>query len=76
MTDSFNFKFSQDEFDDLIYAAREANIRFSRLRKCVKRGDEDVSHWTVEECDKKIQHYKSLESNLISKFRQAFDTDW
>ena len=76
MTDSFNFKFSQDEFDDLIYAAREANIRFSRLRKCVKRGDEDVRHWTVEECDKKIEHYKNLESNLISKFRQAFDTDW
>ena len=76
MTNSFNFKFSQDEFDDLIYAAREATIRFNRLRKCVKRGDEDVSHWTVEECDKKIEHYKNLESNLISKFRQAFDTDW
>ena len=73
---SYNIKFTSDEMDDLIYATREAQIRFSRLRKCINRGDEDVSHWSIEECEAKMEHYKRLESNLHNKYRETFGTDW
>ena len=71
-----NFKFTPDEMDDIIYAARDVQIRFSRLRKCVKRGDEDVQHWSESECDRKIDHYKNLETKLIAKYWEAFGNDW
>ena len=76
MTDN-NFKFSADEMDDIIYAAREARIRFSRLRKCVRRGDKDVvEQWTEESCNTNIEKYKNLEESLVAKFEDTFGREW
>ena len=65
-------KFRRDELYDLIYAAREAHIRFKRLRKCVRRGDEDVSHWSEDECTDHAKRLTSLEKFLIEKYEDEF----
>ena len=61
---------------DLIYAAREAQIRFKRLRKCVRRGDEDTGHWTEDECNEKTEHYRSIEMDLRQKWQDAYGEAW
>ena len=68
--------FGKDEFYDLIYAAREAEIRFKRLRKCVRRGDEDCTHWNEESINDEIAHFKSMEAWLKNKYREAFGEYW
>ena len=66
----------RDELYDLVYAAREAEIRFKRLRKCVRRGDDDVSHWSEEECNEKIAHYKAMEKWLADIYEESFGENW
>ncbi len=57
---------TDDQYDSVCYAAREAQIRFKRLRTQVLAEVPELAHWTVEQLDKKIQHYKELEKFLIS----------
>ena len=64
--------FQRDELYDVIYAAREAQIRFKRLRKSVRRGDEDTTHWSEDECNEHIKQFASLEKFLIDKYQKVF----
>ena len=76
--------FTRAEFYDVIYAAREAEIRFKRLR--TKTREESSSHLTeeeanrnqyvIEECNEKIAHYKSMETWLKNKYRDAYGEYW
>ena len=53
-----------NEWDELVYCAREARIRFRRLRSEVLAGR--VTHWTVEECDARIEQYTKLEEKIFN----------
>ena len=53
-----------NEWDELVYCAREARIRFRRLRSEVLAGR--VTHWTVEECDACIEQYTKLEEKIFN----------
>ena len=75
-TPTAQFEFSAEEFDELCYAAREAEIRWTRLRKAVRRGDSDVGHHTEESCNEKIAFYKKMEADLRDRFDAAFGTDY
>ena len=56
---------NHDDWSDLFYAAREAEIRFRRLRTRLYQGEEgEICHWTIEECDEKIRHYRVLQNKL------------
>ena len=55
---------SWEEFDELYYACREAEIRFKRLRTQVKKGENLL--WTEEECDAKIAQYRRLQDKVAS----------
>ena len=58
--------FTEDQYDSICYAAREAQIRFKRLRTQVLAEVPELAHWTVEQLDQKIKHYKELEDFLMS----------
>lgn len=68
--------FSREEFNDMIYAARDAGIRFKRARTEFNKGNESYSQWTLEDLDERIQHYKRLELRLASQYEQAFGDVW
>ena len=58
--------FTEDQYDSVCYAAREAQIRFQRLRTQVLAEVPELAHWTIEQLDQKIDHYKKLEDFLLS----------
>ena len=72
--------FSKDEFYDLVYAAREAEIRFKRLRTKTYAEkdtmDAETYDYRVEECNESIAHFKSMEKWLKDKYREAFGEYW
>ncbi len=70
------FEFSEDEMSDLIYAAREASIRYKRARTFYREGHEDYSHWDEETLSDKISHYKGIEVNLRRLYGLAFGVLW
>ncbi len=71
-----NLPLTQGDFSDIIYAAREAQIRFMRLRTQVRAQDPSVHHWTEEECDDKIAHYLNLEAELARSYKTLTGNDW
>lgn len=75
-SDKYSFEFTKDEFNNLIYAAREAQIRFKRLRKAVDRGDADVSHWTRDECNVNIQKWRNVEQALVRQYEAVVKDAW
>ena len=72
--------FGKDEFYDLVYAAREAEIRFKRLRtKTYAEKDEmdpEDYDYKIEECNESIAHFKSMEAWLKNKYRKSFGETW
>ena len=58
--------FTEDQYDSVCYAAREAQIRFKRLRTQVLADVPEMAHWTIEKVDEKIEHYKQIEDFLRS----------
>jgi hypothetical protein len=58
--------FTEDQYDSVCYAAREAQIRFSRLRTQILADVPEMAHWTIEKVDEKIEHYKEIEDFLRS----------
>ena len=54
---------NHDDWSDLFYAAREAEIRFKRLRTRLYEGEEMLV-WTEEDCNEKITHYRVLQNKL------------
>ena len=71
--------FTRSEFYDLVYAARNAQIRFKRLRKERRENDtlsaEEKEYWE-NDCNFEISHYKSMESWLCDKYRKAYGEEW
>ena len=70
------FEFSKDEMNDLIYAAREAEIRFKRARTEYRAGNPSYSQWHPEDLEYNIKHYKGMEQMLKDKYREAFGEYW
>ena len=52
------------EWDELVYAAREAQIRFQRLRGQLKRGEEVNTGHDEDYCTEMMQKYSELEQKL------------
>ena len=67
--------FTKEEVDDLIYAAREATIRFKRARTEFRKGNEEYAHWDEEVLREKIMHYANLEATLKAKY-EAYYGEW
>ena len=74
--------FSKDEFYDLVYAAREAEIRFKRLRtktygeQARDEIDDETFQYRVDECNESIAHFKSMEAWLKNKYHESFGEHW
>ena len=72
--------FTQAEFYDLVYAAREAEIRFKRLRTKTWAEAEswhpDAVEARVADCNENIAHYKAMEKWLKEKYRDTFGEEW
>ena len=72
--------FSKSEFYDLIYAARDAHIRYKRLRTQVRenasQADPDYVSWKIDDCTEAIEHYNAMEDWLRKKYREAFGVYW
>ncbi len=68
--------YNKEEYDLLVYAAREAQIRFKRLRKRILRDDFDVSHWDIDEVNEQINHWKTQETKLTNKFQELTGESW
>ena len=75
MTDSISTTFTLDEFDALIYSSREAQIRFKKLKSEIRAGSYEGGY-SIEECDKKIQHYKDMEKNLADRWKESTGKEW
>ena len=69
-------EFSKEEFSDIIYAARDACIRFKRARTEFHRGNESYSQWNLEDLNERIQHYKKMELRLARQYEQTFGEVW
>ena len=67
--------FNQDEYYDLIYAAREATIRFKRARTEFRKGNEAYSQWDEETLEERITHYTSLEDRLNKIWSDGADSE-
>ena len=65
-----------EEFDDLIYAAREATIRFKRARTEFHKGNEAYSQWNVEDLNEKIEYYANIERRLVTQWNEATGMIW
>ena len=70
------FEFTRDEMNDMIYAAREARIRFKRARTLFREGHESYSQWDEETLNESIAHYTNLEMMLREKHEVAFGDVW
>ena len=70
------FEFSQDEMNDLIYAAREATIRFKRARTEFRSGNQVYSQWSEEDLAERVAHYSKLEEKLVAQYESAFGEAW
>ena len=55
---------NEQEFNDLFYAAREAQIRFKRLRTRIYNGEHDTGIWCADDCNERIAVYKALEEKI------------
>lgn len=69
--------FTQSEFYDVIYAAREAQIRFKRLRTQLRNEPlNEYNEWKIDDCTDSINHYKSMEQWLKNKYHLAYNEHW
>ncbi len=75
-----SISFTKSEFYDLVYAAREAEIRFARLRTKTRNEKDEMDaedyDYKIEECNASIDHYKSMEMWLRNKYREVFNEEW
>ena len=76
MTKTAAIEFTQDEFDDLIYAAREAHIRFKRARTEMNRGNPHYQMFDIDSLNADIAHYTAVENSLREKYAAAFGETW
>ena len=65
-----------DEFDELVYAARDAGIRFKRMRTMWLKDETLYAHWNLEELDEKISHYERLEKQLTDLYYLQTTESW
>ena len=70
------FEFSQAEMNDLIYAAREAAIRFKRARTEFRSGNKVYSQWNEKDLAERVAHYSKLEEKLVAQYESAFGEAW
>ena len=70
------FEFSKEEFDELVYAAREATIRFKRARTEFRKGNPAYLNWGIDELNERIIHYSNLEEKLKGKYQAEFGEVW
>ena len=62
---------SDEDLDDIIYACREAQIRFQRAKTELNHNNERYLHWNKDYLNEKICHFADLEGRMISKFEHA-----
>ena len=72
--------FSQAEMYDMVYAAREAEIRFKRLRTKTRAekdsmDPEDYSY-RITDCNENIAHYRRMERMLKVRYEDTFGEAW
>ena len=72
--------FNKAEFYDLVYSAREAEIRYKRLRTKIRNEKDEMDPESydvrIEDCNESIAHFKSMEVWLRGKYREAFNEEW
>ena len=68
--------FSPEEVDELVYACREATIRFQRAKTELRRGNESYQHWDVDYLNEQISHFASLEGTLAARYEAYTGTSW
>ena len=68
--------FTQQEAYDLVYAAREAQIRYRRARTEKRKGNPAYQLWDDDTLDEYIAHYKEMEQMLQDKYQQTFGEPW
>ena len=71
-----SFEFSKEEMNDLIYSAREAQVRFKRARTLYREGHESYSHWDEETLNYSVDKFANLETSLCEKYQVAFGEAW
>ncbi len=71
-----NIDFTKEEMGGLVFAAREATIRFKRARTEFRKGNEAYSQWTEEALGVKIEDYTRMERSLKVKYEEAFGEEW
>ena len=71
-----SFEFSKEEFSDMIYAAREARIRFKRARTEFRALNKSYMMWDEETLEERICHFDNLEKSLCEKYQAAFGEEW
>ena len=71
---------TQSEMYDLVYAAREAEIRFKRLRTKTRAEkdtmDEETYQYRITDCNENIRHYKRMERMLKVRYEDTFGEAW
>ena len=70
------FEFTRDEMNDLIYSAREAQIRFKRARTLYREGHESYAMWDEDTLNESISKFSNLEADLREKYQAAFGEAW
>ena len=68
--------FTQEQAYDLVYAAREAQIRFKRARTEKNKGNPAYQQWDSDRLDECIAHYKEMEHMLRIKYQETFGEPW
>ena len=70
------FTFTREQAYDLVYAAREAQIRFKRARTEKRKGNPGYQQWDEERLKECIDHYSDMEDMLKSKYLETFGEHW
>lgn len=58
--------FTPEEWEQLVYASRDGQRLYRRIRRDVNEGL--IDHYTVEKCTDKIKEYRILEKKLMEVY--------
>ena len=64
------------DYEEVLYASREAQIRFKRARAEFRNGNEAYSHWDEDLLNHELAQYTKLEEKLTRLYQEATGEDW
>jgi len=71
-----NYEFSKEEYDELVFAAKEARIRWKKAKTLWKVKHHAYLKHDEKELDENISRFAEVEEMLLSRYKKTNGEDW